>query len=50
MSQKIFQHAALIAEEISASVQQINAGQIEELIARIVQSDAIFLAGAADPV
>lgn len=45
MSQKIFQHAALIAEEISASVQQINAGQIEELIARIVQSDAIFLAG-----
>ncbi|SEK39005.1 6-phospho-3-hexuloisomerase [Paenibacillus sp. cl141a] len=45
MSHNIFQHASVIAKELSESVQQVDAGQIEELIERIVQSDAVFLAG-----
>ena len=50
MSQKIFQHALSLPRRSRHPCKEINAGQIEELIARIVQSDAIFLAGAADPV
>lgn len=49
MSHNIFQYASVIAKELSESVQQVDAGQIEELIERIVQSDAVFLAGEADP-
>ncbi|MGG3306077.1 6-phospho-3-hexuloisomerase [Paenibacillus lautus] len=45
MSNNIFQHAAVIAKEISESVQQVDAAQVEGLIERIAQSDAIFLAG-----
>ncbi|GIO96611.1 3-hexulose-6-phosphate isomerase [Paenibacillus lautus] len=45
MSKKIFQHAVVVAKEIAESVGQVDAGQIEGLIERIEQADAIFVAG-----
>lgn len=45
MNKPIFQHGAVIAKEISESVQKIDGAQIEELIERILKADSIFVAG-----
>lgn len=45
MDKPIFQHADVIAREISESVQKVDGTQIEELIKRIMRSESIFVAG-----